>query len=69
MPEATIDAFIERGVVEETIERNAEEAERVMADLPRLGVDLGPYPALAEWLSLLLARPAVAEEGHVVAGL
>jgi glutathione S-transferase len=35
----------------------------------RLGIDLGPYPALAEWLSQLLARPAVAEEEHVVAEL
>jgi glutathione S-transferase len=34
-----------------------------------LGVDLEPYPALSEWLGRLLARPAVAEEEHVVAGL
>jgi len=35
----------------------------------RLGTDLGPYPALGEWLAQLLERPAVAEEEHVVAGL
>ena len=34
-----------------------------------LGVDLDPYPALAEWLHRLLDRPAVAEEEHVVASL
>ena len=41
MPEATIDAFIGHGVVEDTLERGIEEAERVMADLPRLGINLG----------------------------
>jgi transketolase len=41
MPEKTIDAFIEKGVVAETVERDVEDAERVMADLPRLGIDLG----------------------------
>jgi glutathione S-transferase len=35
----------------------------------RMGVALGPYPALSEWLRRLLERPAVAEEAHVVAGL
>jgi glutathione S-transferase len=35
----------------------------------RLWIDLGPYPALGEWLALLLERPAVAEEEHVVTGL
>ncbi|HKT43949.1 MAG TPA: glutathione S-transferase family protein [Gaiellaceae bacterium] len=35
----------------------------------RMGVDLGPYPALGEWLGQLLDRPAVAEEEHVVARL
>jgi glutathione S-transferase len=34
-----------------------------------LGVALDPYPALSEWLTRLLERPAVAEEAHVVAGL
>ena len=35
----------------------------------RMGVDLAPYSAVSEWLDRLLARPAVAEEEHVVAGL
>jgi glutathione S-transferase len=35
----------------------------------RMGVELGPYPALSEWLARLLERPAVSEEAHVVAGL
>ena len=35
----------------------------------RMGVALDPYPALSEWLTRLLERPAVAEEAHVVAGL
>jgi glutathione S-transferase len=35
----------------------------------RLGVDLGPYPGVGEWLTRLLERPAVAEEEHVVTGL
>ncbi len=35
----------------------------------RMGVDLEPYPAINEWLGKLLARPAVAEEEHVVARL
>ena len=34
-----------------------------------LGVGLEPYPAIEEWLTRLLDRPAVAEEDHVVAGL
>lgn len=41
MPEKTIDAFIKNGVVETTIERDLDEAERVMTALPRLGIDLG----------------------------
>jgi len=35
----------------------------------RMEVELDPYPALSEWLTRLLERPAVAEEAHVVAGL
>ena len=35
----------------------------------RMGLDLAPYSAVSEWLDRLLARPAVAEEEHVVAGL
>ena len=35
----------------------------------RMGLALDPYPALNEWLTRLLERPAVAEEAHVVAGL
>ncbi|HEY8029073.1 MAG TPA: glutathione S-transferase family protein [Gaiellaceae bacterium] len=35
----------------------------------RMGLALDPYPALNEWLTRLLDRPAVAEEAHVVAGL
>ena len=35
----------------------------------RMGVALDPYPALSEWLTRLLERPAVAEEAHVIAGL
>jgi RNA polymerase-associated protein len=35
----------------------------------RMGVALDPYPALSEWLTRLLERPAVAEEARVVAGL
>ncbi len=35
----------------------------------RMGLSLDPYPALSEWLTRLLDRPAVAEEAHVVAGL
>jgi glutathione S-transferase len=35
----------------------------------RMDVALDPYPALNEWLTRLLDRPAVAEEAHVVAGL
>jgi stringent starvation protein A len=35
----------------------------------RMGLSLDPYPALSEWLTRLLERPAVAEEAHVVAGL
>jgi len=35
----------------------------------RMGVELDPYPALSEWLTRLLERPAVAEEADVVAGL
>jgi len=34
-----------------------------------LQVELDPYPALEEWLTRLLDRPAVAEEEHVVARL
>jgi glutathione S-transferase len=35
----------------------------------QLGVDLEPWPALAEWLDRLLERPAVAAESDVVAAL
>jgi stringent starvation protein A len=35
----------------------------------RMGLSLDPYPALSEWLTRLLERPAVAEEAHVVAAL
>ncbi|HEY4412749.1 MAG TPA: glutathione S-transferase family protein [Gaiellaceae bacterium] len=35
----------------------------------RMDVALDQYPALSEWLTRLLERPAVAEEAHVVAGL
>jgi glutathione S-transferase len=35
----------------------------------RMDLALDPYPALNEWLTRLLERPAVAEEAHVVAGL
>jgi glutathione S-transferase len=35
----------------------------------RMGLSFDPYPALSEWLTRLLDRPAVAEEAHVVAGL
>lgn len=35
----------------------------------RMGIALDPYPALNEWLTRLLERPAVAEEARVVAGL
>ena len=35
----------------------------------RMDVALDPYPAVSEWLTRLLERPAVAEEAHVVAGL
>jgi stringent starvation protein A len=34
-----------------------------------LGMDLEPYPAVAEWLDRLLDRPAVSQEEHVVAAL
>jgi RNA polymerase-associated protein len=34
-----------------------------------LGVDVGPYPALAEWLGRMLERPAVAAEAGIVAAL
>ena len=34
-----------------------------------LGVELDAYPALEEWLTRLLDRPAVAEEEHLVARL
>lgn len=35
----------------------------------RMGLSFDPYPALSEWLTRLLDRPAIAEEAHVVAGL
>ena len=35
----------------------------------RLGVDLRPFGALAEWLERLSARPAIAAELDVVASL
>jgi glutathione S-transferase len=35
----------------------------------RMGLAFDPYPALSEWLTRLLDRPAVAEEAHVIAGL
>ncbi len=35
----------------------------------RMGLELDPYPALSEWLTRLLERPAVAEEADVVASL
>ena len=35
----------------------------------RLGFDLGPYGALADWLGRLLERPAIAAERHVVLAL
>jgi glutathione S-transferase len=34
-----------------------------------LGIDLGPYHALAEWLGRMLQRPAVATEAGIVAAL
>jgi glutathione S-transferase len=34
-----------------------------------LGVSLGPYPALADWVARLEARPAVATESAIVAAL
>jgi RNA polymerase-associated protein len=34
-----------------------------------LGVALEPFPQVVSWLERLLARPAVAEEAHVVAAL
>jgi glutathione S-transferase len=33
------------------------------------GLDVQPYPALAEWLERLLERPSVAAESAVVAAL
>jgi glutathione S-transferase len=35
----------------------------------RLGVDLTPYPALADWLERLAARPAIAAELDLVSAL
>jgi glutathione S-transferase len=35
----------------------------------RLGVDLGPYPALLAWLDGLAERPAVAAELDLVAAV
>jgi len=34
-----------------------------------LGVELGPYPALADWLERVSSRPAVAAEAGIVAAL
>lgn len=34
-----------------------------------LGISLGPYPALAEWLERMCARPSIAAERDVVASL
>lgn len=36
---------------------------------PRLGIDLGPYPAISAWLERVSARPAVAAEVEVVSAL
>jgi RNA polymerase-associated protein len=34
-----------------------------------LGIELGPFPALSDWLARLLERPAVAAEAEIVATL
>jgi RNA polymerase-associated protein len=34
-----------------------------------LGLDVGPYPALADWLRRMVERPAVAAEAGIVAAL
>jgi glutathione S-transferase len=36
---------------------------------PRLGLDASPYESIADWLSRLLGRPAIAAEAEVVAAL
>ena len=41
----------------------------VMRARDMLGVDFGPYPALAAWLQRLEARPAIAAEAGIVAAL
>jgi transaldolase/glucose-6-phosphate isomerase len=40
MPPATLDAFRDHGRVSDTLERNIEEAERVLRDLDRAGISL-----------------------------
>jgi len=41
MPPATIEAFLDHGVVARTVDQNVREAERVMAQLAELGIDFG----------------------------
>jgi transaldolase/glucose-6-phosphate isomerase len=41
MPVATMDAFRERGTVAETLTQGVDEAERTLAEIERLGLDLG----------------------------
>ena len=41
MPVATMDAFRERGTVAETLTMDVDEAERMLAEIERLGLDLG----------------------------
>jgi transaldolase len=48
LPDATIEAFADRGSVERTIDRDVDEAHHVWAELSRVGVDIDEVSAVLE---------------------